>query len=106
MLNLFSHYADCVIKFVVQEDFMTTRLALANLEAQQAYSVCLDYSDSEQLPLADRAVCFKWINRAYKDKFGAALPRARFEELVRLGLLTRLDTSRGGHRRYYRVNLN
>jgi hypothetical protein len=74
-----------------------------DVESRQVLSACFDYWSREQLPEADRVICFAWVARVYRERFGLDLSRAKFDRLAALGLLEKADSSRGGRRRYYRV---
>ena len=82
---------------------MTTNGALTDPELQRVLWACLTYWNTEQNPFSERAVCYSWVARRYKNRFGRALHQLRLQHLARLGLLTKDDTSRGGNRRYYRI---
>lgn len=77
---------------------------LTNPELQRVLWACLAYWNSEPLPPDDRIVCYSWVARYYQNRFGATFHPSKLQDLSQLGLLTKGDTSRGGNRRYYRVN--
>jgi hypothetical protein len=83
---------------------MTINEAPIDPELQRVLWACLTYWNTEQNPLDQRAVCYSWVARCYKNRFGGAFHQSRLQHLARLGLLTKNDTSRGGNRRYYRIN--
>lgn len=67
-----------------------------NYELQKVALACLDYGH----PI----VCFSWVSRCYKARFGGTFHQSRLAELERLHVLAKDgDTSRGGKRRYYRI---
>jgi len=78
--------------------------ALIDSELQRVLWACLTYSNTEQIPIDERAVCYSWVARRYEDRFGGTFHPSRLQHLARLGLLTKDDTSRGGNRRYYRIS--
>jgi hypothetical protein len=83
---------------------MTTNEGLTDPELQRVLWACLTYWNTERNPLNERAVCYSWVVRCYQDRFGGTFHQSRLQHLARLGLLTKDDTSRGGNRRYYRIN--
>jgi hypothetical protein len=83
---------------------MTTNEGLTDPELRRILWACLTYWGTEPNPLNERAVCYSWVAQCYKNKFGGTFHQSRLERLARLGLLTKADTSRGGNRRYYRIN--
>lgn len=78
--------------------------ALTNPELQRVLWACITYWDTEQNPFDERAICYSWVARCYKSRFGVTFHQSRLQHLARLGLLIKDDTSRGGNRRYYRIN--
>ena len=78
--------------------------ALNDPELQRILLACLDYWNTEQVPVNERAICFSWVARRYKARFGGTFRQSSLQELARLGVLAKDgDTSSGGHRRYYRI---
>jgi hypothetical protein len=73
-------------------------------ELQRVLWACFAYWDTEPNPLNKRAVCYSWVVRYYQNKFGGTFHQSRLQQLARLGLLAKDDTSRGGGRRYYRID--
>jgi hypothetical protein len=43
------------------------------------------------------------VSGTYRRMFGGEFHPAKLYRLTKLGFLTQDDTSRGGHRRYYRI---
>ncbi len=73
-----------------------TNEALNDPELRRVLWACLDYGQP--------VICFSWVARRYKAKFGGTFPPSRLRELERLGVLAKDgDTSRGEGRRYYRI---
>jgi hypothetical protein len=83
---------------------MTINGELADPELQRVLWACLTYWNTEPNPVNERAVCYSWVVRCFKARFGTAFHQARLQRLARLGLLTKDESSRGGNRRYYRIN--
>lgn len=75
-----------------------------NPELHRILWACLTYWSTEPNPVDERAICYSWVARCYKHRFGGTFHQSRLEHLARLGFLTKDDTSRGGNRRYYRIN--
>jgi len=73
-------------------------------ELQRILLACLDYWNTEPVAPSERFVCYKWVLRCYQTRFGGTFHQSRLGQLERLGVLAKDgDTSRGGHRRYYRI---
>ena len=83
---------------------MTVNEALVAPELQRVLWACLTYWNTEHAPFDERAICYSWVARCYKNRFGGTFHQSKLQHLARLGLLTKDDTSRGGNRRYYRIN--
>jgi len=67
-----------------------------NPELQKVAKACLDYGNP--------VVCFSWVARCYRTRFGGTFHQSRLAELERLGFLAKDgETSCGGHRRYWRI---
>jgi hypothetical protein len=48
-------------------------------------------------------ICYSWVLRQYKNRFGRQFHQSRLRRLSKLGFLSAQDTSRGGRRRYYNL---
>src|SRR5260370_35614946 len=83
---------------------MNTYEGLTDLNLQRVLWACLAYWNTEPNPPDKRAVCYSWVARWYKDRFGGTFHQSRLEQLARMGLLTKADTSRGWNRRYYQIS--
>jgi hypothetical protein len=83
---------------------MIANEGLIDSEIQRVLWACLTYWNAEPNPVDQRAVCYSWVVRCFEDRFGGTFHQSRLQHLARLGLLTKDDTSRGGNRRYYRIN--
>ena len=74
-----------------------------DLELQRVLWACHKYWQSESLPPHERAICYSWVLRLYEDRFATKFHQSRLRRLTKLGFLEQDDTSRGGHRRYYKI---
>lgn len=83
---------------------VTTNQILSDPKFQRILWACLAYWGTEPNPLNEHAVCYSWVARCYKNRFGGTFHQSKLQLLARLGVLTKDDTSRGGNRRYYRIN--
>jgi hypothetical protein len=72
-------------------------------ELQRILWACLAYWDAETLAPEERLICYSWVVRPHLERFRETFHQSKLEELARLGLLEKADTSRGGNRRYYRI---
>lgn len=64
---------------------------------------CYDYWRREPITVVDRAICYTWVVKPHKNRFGVSFHQSAFGRLARLGFLTKDDTSRGGNRRYFKL---
>lgn len=82
---------------------MITPQGVEDLKLRRIHCACYGYWETEPLPPDKRAICYTWVLRRYKARFGGHFHPSRLERLARLGFLEKDDTSRSGSRRYYRV---
>ncbi len=83
---------------------MTTHESEPSYEMKRVLWACQYYWASEPLTPEKRLVCYTWVLKPFRSRFGTAFHQSRLEHLARLGFLQKLDTSRGGKRRYYRIS--
>ena len=74
-----------------------------DLESQQVLWASYEYWQGEALPPRERLICYSWVVRVYKDRFGTKFHHSKLRRLAKLGFLKEDDTSRGGCRRYYTI---
>ncbi|HXG08677.1 MAG TPA: hypothetical protein VNK04_02715 [Gemmataceae bacterium] len=74
-----------------------------NPELQRVLLACYEYWKTEPLPPEQRVICFKWVSGKYREMFNREFHPAKLSQLAKLGFLKKDDTSRGGHRRYYKI---
>lgn len=86
------------------ENAMNEIVLQRNIELQRILWSCYDYWSREPVPQESRSICHSWVTGPYQDRFGDSFHQSRLRELARLGFLIPDDTSRGGKRRYYRLN--
>ena len=72
-------------------------------ELQQVLWACYKYWQDESLPNNERVICYNWIVGLYSEKFGVKFHPSSLRHLTKLGFLKEDDTSRGGHRHYYKI---
>jgi hypothetical protein len=72
-------------------------------ELQRVLLACYEYWQGEPLPLEQRSVCYSWVSGTHRQMFGSEFHPAKLYQLTKLGFLKQDDTSRGGHRRYYKI---
>jgi restriction system protein len=72
-------------------------------ELLQILQACYECWSRESVPPDQRAVCHSWIAGPYEKLFGKTFHQGRLRKLARLGLLKEDYTTRGGHRRYYKI---
>jgi hypothetical protein len=77
---------------------------IATTELQRILWACLAYWNTEPNPIDKRAVCYSWVAQCYEERFGGSFHQSKLQRLARMGYLAKDDTSRGGNRRYYRIN--
>jgi len=83
---------------------MTLTEELTDPQLLRILWACLTYWSTEPSSVDQRSVCYAWVVKVYANKFGGTFHPSRLQYLARLGLLSKDDTSRGGDRRYYRIN--
>lgn len=74
-----------------------------DVELQRILWACYEYWHAESLPHHERIICYNWILGPYKDRFGTTFHQSGLRRLTKLGFLKQDQTSRGGHRRYYKI---
>ena len=62
---------------------------------QRVLGSCYEYWNTELLPPEERAVCYSWVERLHRDRFGEGFHPSRLAELARLGFLEKEGVSRG-----------
>lgn len=72
-------------------------------ELQRVLWACHSYWQTEPLPAENRVICYKWVQGNYRRRFVSGFHQSRLDALSKLGFLTKHDTSRGGNRRYYKI---
>jgi len=72
-------------------------------ELQQVLWACYEYWQSETSRPHEKTICYSWVVRVYEDRFGTKFHHSKLRHLAKLGFLKEDDTSRGGHRRYYKI---
>jgi hypothetical protein len=72
-------------------------------ELQRALLACYEYWQTEPLPSEQRSICYSWVSGSHRRMFGGEFHPAKLSQLTKLGFLKQEDTSRGGHRRYYKI---
>ena len=74
-----------------------------DVELQQILWACYEYWQAESLPAHERIICYNWVLGLYEDRFGTKFHQSGLRRLTKLRFLKKDDTSRGGHRRYYKI---
>ncbi len=74
-----------------------------NPELQRVLWACYKYWQGETEPPHERTICYDWVAKPYKERFGGTFHQSRLRYLTELGFLKGDDTARGGHRRYYKI---
>jgi len=82
---------------------MNTELLLSEPELHRVLRVCNDFLMAQPSLAESRIVCYKWLVRAFEQRFGYRFHPSRLHQLANLGYLSPEDTARGGHRRYYKL---
>lgn len=83
---------------------MTTNGMAIGEDLQRILWACLAYWSNEPLAFDERVICYSWVARLHQNKFGVSFAPSKLRYLGELGLLAQVDTSRGGDRRYWRIN--
>lgn len=74
-----------------------------DLQLKRILWACYEYWHSESLPPNKRIICYHWVVGIYEEKFGDKFHQSRLRHLTKLKFLKQDDTSRRGHRRYYKI---
>jgi len=72
-------------------------------ELQRILWATFAYWKEKDTPPTERLVCYSWILRKYKQRFKTEFHHSRLSQLEKLGFLEKSETSRAGHRRYYKI---
>lgn len=71
-------------------------------ELKKVLWACNKYWQSDIAP-NDKAICYSWVVKDYRDRFGESFHQSALIKLAKLGFLKQLETSRSGSRRYYKI---
>jgi hypothetical protein len=82
---------------------MTANEIESDLELQRVLWACYKYWQGEPSLPHERVICYNWVLGLYEDRFDAKFHQSKLLLLTKLGFLKQDDTSRGGHRRYYKI---
>ena len=74
-----------------------------DLELQRILWACYKYWQGESLRPDERSICYKWVLGTYENRFRTKFHQSRLRRLAELRFLKQDDTSRAGHRRYYKI---
>lgn len=74
-----------------------------DLELKRILWACYKYWQGESSPPDERNICYKWVLGAYENRFRTKFHQSRLRRLAKLRFLKQDDTSRVGHRRYYKI---
>ena len=74
-----------------------------DVELQRILWACYEYWHKESLPPDERIICYNWVLGIYEEKFGTKFHQSRLRRLEKPRFLKKDNTSRGGHRRYYKI---
>ncbi len=72
-------------------------------ELQRVLWACYQYLQKESSPSHKKDICYKWVLGPYESRFGRRFHHLKLRQLAKLGFLEQEETSRAGHRRYYRL---
>jgi hypothetical protein len=75
-------------------------------ELQRVLGFCHECWEAQTGPSDQRVVCYRWLERRYREAFGCTFHPTKLQQLTRLGFLERAEVVRGGARRYYRLTPN
>ncbi len=73
-------------------------------QLQRVLWACYEYWRLEDLPPDERAVCYSWVFDLYEDRFDERFHQSNLSRLEKLGFLEKAESSRSGHRRYYKIS--
>jgi hypothetical protein len=82
---------------------MTAKEIENDSELQHVLWACYRYWQGEVQPPPERSICYSWVLRLHQERFGTKFHQSSLRRLMELGFLKQDDTSRSGHRRYYRI---
>lgn len=74
-----------------------------DLELQRILWACYKYWQGESSPPDERDICYKWVLGTYENRFRTKFHQSRLRRLAKLRFLKQDDTSRTGHRCYYKI---
>ena len=70
-------------------------------ELRQVLQIAYKFLNNNKSSESDGSFCYTWIVDQYHHEFGTKFHQSKLAQLERKGLLKKLDTARGGKRRYY-----
>jgi len=80
------------------------RDAAIEQELRQVLWACFEYWKNEVgASPQEQLICYSWVRDLYLERFGADFHQSKLGALEALGLLAKQESSRGGHRAYYRL---
>ena len=82
---------------------MQTEKSENDLELQRVLWACYQYWQTESSLPHERVICYKWVLGPYGNRFDTRFHHSKLHQLSKLGFLEQEETSRAGHRRYYRL---
>lgn len=80
---------------------MPIAVADMSLKQRRVLWACLQCWKESSRPIDERDFCYEWVIGRYREQFAESFHQAALQQLARMGLLEKLDATRGGDRRYY-----
>jgi hypothetical protein len=82
---------------------MGEQVMKSDLQLQQVLWACYDAWRGESVPEPERTVCYSGVVILHLNRFGHMFHHTLMTRLANFGFLVPGDTSRRGHRRFYKL---
>jgi hypothetical protein len=82
---------------------MTLQQHELDVELKRILWAVFSYWNNESQQKYDRSICYSWVVTKYESRFKTKFHQSKLGQLEKNGYLQKLETARGGSRRYYTI---